>query len=299
MSKRTTIALDAGHGMNTRGKRCLKRIDKNETREWYLNDRIADKVQAMLEPYECTVIRTDDTTGKKDIGLSNRVKAANNAKADIFVSIHHNAGINGGSGGGTVVYYYSRTPVRQEQAQRLYSSIVIRTGLVGNRSQKVINNGFYVIKHTNMPAFLIENGFMDSRTDTPKILTVAHAEKTAQGIVAFLAKELSLKKIKNYISDSVSSVVIYGGLDYSPVFDAAYYAGRYKDLKSEYGDDAKGLFTHFIAHGMKEGRQAIDTFNVQAYRARYPDLQKAFGNNLPRYYQHYIQLGIAEQRKAL
>ena len=50
---------------------------------------------------------------------------------------------------------------------------------------------------------------------------------------------------------------------------------------------------------MSEGRQAIDTFNVQIYRARYPDLQKAFGENLPLYYQHYIRFGIAEKRRGL
>ena len=38
------IALDAGHGMGTAGKRCLKSIDPNQTREWFLNDRIADMV---------------------------------------------------------------------------------------------------------------------------------------------------------------------------------------------------------------------------------------------------------------
>ena len=93
--------------------------------------------------------------------------------------------------------------------------------------------------------------------------------------------------------------IIYGGLDYSPVFCAEYYSDRYRDLKVAYGNNVAALFTHFISHGMREGRQAIDTFNVQAYRARYADLQKEFGDNLPCYYQHYIQFGIHERRNAL
>lgn len=95
------------------------------------------------------------------------------------------------------------------------------------------------------------------------------------------------------------TLTVYGGLDYAPVFDAAYYADRYKDLKAAYGDNAAALFTHFITHGMREGRQAIDTFNMQVYRSRYPDLQKAFGENLPLYYQHYVQHGRDEKRIAL
>lgn len=189
------IALDAGHGMKTAGKRCLKSLDPNETREWYLNDRIMDKVESTLKAqYDCTVIRVDDTTGVKDISLSARVKAANNAKADVYLSMHHNAGLAGRSGGGTVVYYYSSAKERQAQAQALYDSIVAHTGLAGNRSQHVIKKGFYVIKNTTMPAFLVENGFMDSPTDVPIILSEDHACKTAEGVIKFLEKNFSVKK---------------------------------------------------------------------------------------------------------
>lgn len=188
------IALDAGHGYNTAGKRCMKKLDANQTREWYLNDRIMDKVQVLLEKYDCKVLRTDDTTGAKDISLSARVKTANNAKADVFISMHHNAGINGGSGGGTKIYWYSSKAVRKEQAQSLYDIIVAKTGLVGNRSTKVSKNGFYVVKKTTMPAFLVENGFMDSKVDVPIILSEAHADKTAEALVEFLVKEFGLKK---------------------------------------------------------------------------------------------------------
>lgn len=193
MSKRPIIALDAGHGLHTPGKRCLKAIDPYETREWILNARVANLTQALLSVYDCTVIRVDDTTGARDISLAARVKAANDAGADIYIAPHHNAGINGGIGGGTVIYYCSSNDERREQAMHLYDAITARTGLIGNRSSKVIKRGFYVIKHTTMPAFLIENGFMDSRTDTPIILTRAHAERTAQGIVDFLVAELDLR----------------------------------------------------------------------------------------------------------
>lgn len=192
MSKRPIIALDAGHGLKTVGKRCMRSIDPGETREWWLNDRIADQVQELLAAYDCTIIRVDDTTGARDIPLASRVKTANSARADMYISIHHNAGIKGGTGGGTVVYYYSSAAARPLQAQRLYNAVTARTGLLGNRSSKVIKNGFYVIKHTTMPALLIENGFMDSQVDTPIILTPAHATRTAQGIVDFLVSELQL-----------------------------------------------------------------------------------------------------------
>ena len=116
--------------------------------------------------------------------------------ADVFISIHHNAGINGKSGGGTQVYYYSSDSKRKGQAQALYDAIVKRTGLVGNRSSKVVKKAFTVIANTKMPAFLLENGFMDSTKDTPVILTEAHADRTAQGILDFLVEEFGLEKRK-------------------------------------------------------------------------------------------------------
>ena len=188
------IALDAGHSLVTAGKRCMKKLDPKETREWTLNSRIANKLQKLLESYNCEILRVDDTTGAKDISLADRVKKANNWGADIYISIHHNAGVNGGAGGGTVVFYYSDKAERATQANSLYNYLVGLTELKGNRAQKVIKKGFYVIKNTKMPSFLIENGFMDSSTDVPIILTEKHADMSAQGLLNFLVKELKLVK---------------------------------------------------------------------------------------------------------
>ena len=46
------LALSAGHGYNTLGKRCLKKLDPKQTREWTLNSRICNKIQEKLSEYE-------------------------------------------------------------------------------------------------------------------------------------------------------------------------------------------------------------------------------------------------------
>ncbi len=209
MSKKI-IALDAGHGMCTAGKRCLKSIDPLQTREWYLNDRITDMVEAELTvAYDCAVFRVDDTTGAKDISLSARVKAANNAGAVFYMCTHHNAGLYGRPGGGVSVHYNKfGKPDRAQMAQRLYNAVVAQNQLVGNRSKKIVAANLYVLRNTNMPALLLENGFMDSPTDTPIILTQAHAQKTAEGIVNFLVTELKLeKKIVRPVEDITDKAV--------------------------------------------------------------------------------------------
>lgn len=192
------IAIDAGHYLGTPGKRCLKAIDPGETREWTLNGRVADKVEERLTAYDCQTMRVDDPTGQREIALFDRVLIANQAGADVYLSIHHNAGIKGGSGGGIVVYVCPGVGEDTTSLQRaVYEHTVASTGLRGNRSNPLGVADFYVLKYTTMPAVLGEFGFMDSTTDTPIILTEEYADQLADGIVAALVKVYELKEVDN------------------------------------------------------------------------------------------------------
>lgn len=197
------IALDAGHGLNTPGKRCLKSIDKNETREWFLNDRICDKVEKMLASYEgYSLIRVDDTTGKTDVALANRVKKANNFGADIYLSVHHNAGINGGSGGGIMSIIYTKASEASAKYQEIiYDELIKETKLKGNRTDPMPKQDLYVCRHTTMPAVLVELGFMDSTTDVPIILTETFADAVAEALVNSLVKIGKLTKKQSGFTD--------------------------------------------------------------------------------------------------
>ena len=184
------IAVDAGHGLHTKGKRCLKKLDPNQTREWTLNSRIASQVITHLERCGAECLRLDDASGKQDIPLSGRVATANAAKADYCVSIHHNAGINGGTGGGAVVYVYSgRHSDRADKLREsVYGGLIDAVGSFGNRSKPLASANLYLLGKTDMPAVLVEVGFMDSATDVPLILDEAWAEKAAEGIARGIAR---------------------------------------------------------------------------------------------------------------
>ena len=97
---------------------------------------------------------------------------------------------------------------------------------------------------------------------------------------------------------NASYTTIYQGVDYKNVFDAKYYADKYPDLKRIYGYNEMALFKHFISHGMKEGRQASESFNVSVYREKNEDLHRAYGMDLARYYKHYVLFGKNEGRIA-
>lgn len=189
------ICLDAGHGLHTAGKRCLKALDPSETREWVLNSRTAEHVTALLKEYDCEIIRTDDPSGETDISLTKRCAKANEAKADYFVSIHHNAGINGGKGGGIVVFAAQKASEKSYVLQRaIYDAVIAKTGLRGNRAIPLAKANFTVLTDTKMPAVLGEFGFMDSQSDVPVILTDAFSRQCAQGIAEALVSVAGLSK---------------------------------------------------------------------------------------------------------
>lgn len=196
---------DGGHGLYTYGKRCMKSLDPNETREWILNNRVIEELEDRLDEYEDIVyIRLDDPTGKRDVPLSERVKKANALYKEytdkgyvvIILSIHHNAGIYGRVGGGIVTFTDNRRASdRSRQIRdRVYDAVLETTKLKGNRSNPKTVTALYILHNTDMPGCLSELGFMDSPTDVPIILSKAHAEKCADGFVNFLVKDYNLKK---------------------------------------------------------------------------------------------------------
>lgn len=193
------IALDAGHGINTAGKRCLKSIDPKETREWFLNNRICDYIESYLKDYEgYELLRLDDSDdGKIDVPLRTRTDKANKWGADFYLSIHHNAGVNGGKGGGIVAFTHpnsSKESVVWRDA--IYDTLIEHTGLKGNRSTPKATSNLFVLRETKMPAVLVELGFMDSTTDVPIILTDKFAQQCARAIVEILVEKGKLTKKK-------------------------------------------------------------------------------------------------------
>ena len=190
------LALNAGHGINTSGKRCDSRFDKNQTREWWLNDRICDKIEQKLKAYDgYSLIRLDDTTGKTDVALKTRTDNANKFGADFYLSIHHNAGVSGGSGGGVVAYTYTKVnEVTKAWQKELYNAIIKHTGLKGNRANPLASSNLHECRESKMPCVLVECGFMDSKTDVPIILTEDFADKVATACVEVIVAKGKLTK---------------------------------------------------------------------------------------------------------
>lgn len=247
------IAIDAGHYKYTAGRRCPKELDPKETREWELNRRVAEALEELLGAYDCEVIRVDDRTGETLASLSDRVKAANAWPADVYLSIHHNAGINGGTGGGCVVYTAPGAQAKSKALQKAaYSAVVGLTGLKGNRANPMPEGDLYVLARTTMPAILIECGFMDSQTDVPVILGETFAPLVAEGLLTGLVQVFGLTAKKEERQRMKYSKSANGHVVEAPVKDMELLLVD-KAKKSAHGGNYcnAGFFGNYAEQGEK------------------------------------------------
>jgi len=181
------LAIDDGHGAKTSGKRTPKYEDGSYIPENDFNSRCAEFLrQAAIR---CGITPVMCAPGDADHSLPNRVAVANNAKADVFVSIHYNAGDDqwGGNAGGVETWYY-RTSSTGPRLAALIQKELVKGTEQENRGIKA--GGFYVTRKTAMPAVLVECGFMDYRPEADLMLKEFFQKETAEdicrGVCAFL-----------------------------------------------------------------------------------------------------------------
>lgn len=178
-----TVVLDPGHGGKDSGAiGATGSYEKNNTLPTALY--VADLLRQAGAKVVLT--RSSDSapsgtayTELKD--LQTRVEIANQNKADIYVSIHNDSFSNPEAGG--VSTYISADNPETEKAKALATAVqkeVIKQ--VGLQDRKVKSANFYVIKNTNMPAILIELGFMSNPTEEKLVATIDFQKKAAMGI---------------------------------------------------------------------------------------------------------------------
>lgn len=298
------VVLDPGHDGTHGGS------PANGFVEAQLNLKIAQYCKAELEEYRgVTVYMTRDSSscpsggGDNGLCIQRRADIARNMGANLFVSLHNNYS-DSPSASGAEVWYPNQNynPWTSQVGGSAASKILEQLTSLGlhNRGTQIRNaqidkypdgsaaDWYGVIRHCKeygIPGIIVEHAFMSNSSDAAN----------------FLSNDEGLKKLG--VADATGIAQYYGlkketPVDYSAVFDAAYYANRYPDLKAAFGNDESALLQHFIQYGMAEGRQGSSQFDVYSYKNLYPDLRAAFGNNLKSYYMHYISSGKSEGRKA-
>ena len=170
-SENVTVVIDAGHGGHDRGGIPGQRIaEKDMTLD------VAQRLRNVLAASGYRVVMTRDSD--VFVPLATRVAIANSYRNAIFVCVHFNA-TNRMGAGGIETYFYSRDSLPLASAVHYY---VVGGAPSANRG--VRRRGYYVLRKTNIPAVLVECGFLTNPTEGAYAQTASYRQKLAEEIAA-------------------------------------------------------------------------------------------------------------------
>lgn len=189
-NKGHVVMLDPGHGGYDPGA-----ITSQGVYEKSINLQIAQKVKEMLEPSGIQVVLTRDEdidyapdqvrgrNTKKQIDLNRRIAMANQAKADVFVSLHVNATATGQNSGAETFYHY-----KSESGKRLAALIQQELIKISGMNRRIAKPGdFYIINNTSMPAVIVEMGYLSSKKEQKKLQQSWYQEQLSRAIAKGIA----------------------------------------------------------------------------------------------------------------
>ena len=161
--KNKIITLDAGHGGSDSGA-----IGPTGYSEKEATLAITQNVADILSNSGAKILMTRDSdvdvygvNASAINELQARVNVGNNSNSDLFISIHCNAFTNP-SANGTQTFYYDGSYQGKKLATLIQKEMIEVNNL---RDRGISTCNFYVVKHSAMPAVLIETAFITNPTE--------------------------------------------------------------------------------------------------------------------------------------
>lgn len=134
----------------------------------------------LSRPTPETVLGTNNSTS-----LVERVNQANSWGADIFISLHNNAAENPRATGNEALVYGPGSTVAIALGENILEQLTLTTGL---RNRGIVYRpGLYVLKETEMPAVLVEMGFISNPDDADLLVNSPYLFSTGiyRGILIY------------------------------------------------------------------------------------------------------------------
>ena len=178
------IVLDPGHGGPDPGA-----VGRTGLKEKDLVLEIAFRLRRLLGRAGAYVVMTRETDrdfggeeatllARKRRDLAYRVGLANRLKADVYLSIHANS-IADPRWAGAQVFYCPGRPLARELAASLQAAL---TAHLGPNYRLAKPAEYRVLVETQMPAVVVEVGFLSNPAEEALLATSAYREKIAEAL---------------------------------------------------------------------------------------------------------------------
>ena len=227
------ICIDPGHGgydPGAVGPSGLKEKDITLA----VSLLLAEKLRAAGQ--DVTLTRTGDIASwTSNTDLLKRCSLANQGGADVFISVHCNSAANPAATG-TETYHHASSADGKRLARAVQGELVSALGLP---DRGVKTAGFYVLRHTSMPAILVELAFICNPKEEALLAAPGFQAKAAQaiakgigltyGFAAAPAKQApptDPNTVTIKTGGKTFAGVLIGDTTYAPVRDVAEALGR-------------------------------------------------------------------------
>ena len=185
--KMPRVYLDAGHGIDTAGKRS----PDSSLLEYEFNRDVANRIEDILIRHDIEVMSCYSDT---DTPLTQRCQMANMFNADYFVSIHANADKEyWTSASGWEIYVVSKGGKAEELAKKIHKY----SQELGLKDRGIKTANFTVLKDTTMPAVLIEHGFYTNKEECEKLKSDSFRQKCAEADAKGILEQLGINYVPN------------------------------------------------------------------------------------------------------
>ncbi|MDE7253552.1 MAG: N-acetylmuramoyl-L-alanine amidase [Acetatifactor sp.] len=262
------VALDPGHGGEDEGCSRQKVLEKD------VNLQIAKAVESRLVEMGYQVMFTRD--GDTSLTLDQRVELANAAGADAYISIHQNACEEQSSDISGIETWYNEEKGEQGSkrlAQLVHNDVILYTEA---RDRKVIaDDTLRVIRETNMPACLVETGFLSNGKEREKLCSEEYQERIAEGIVSgidlyFFPKTMYLTFDDGPTAENTD--VVLDILKEHNIKATFFLVGesveRYPEVAKRIAQEGHTIGIHCYNHDYKKLYQSVDSYVADFEKAR-------------------------------
>lgn len=186
------VAIDPGHGGSDVGSQA-KRDGTLIMNEKDLNIDVALRLNAMLEAsgVRTYMLRKDDSS----INIYDRPVLANEAKADLYISVHNNSFPQNPNANGVEVFYNAKEReveygiYSKDLAQIAQKELVKALGITDRGAKN--GSAYIVLNRTEMPAIIIEGAFLSNEGDLQFMLTDSFREKYAYAAAKAIIQTLN------------------------------------------------------------------------------------------------------------
>lgn len=191
-----TVIIDAGHGGFDGGAVVGEIFEKD------INLAIANALSDMLKLSGIRVIntRTDDTSTESDASLSianrkrsdlrNRLYLANGTPEAILISIHQNK-FSSPSAKGAQIFYGNKSDKSALIAESIRKNIVSLIQSENKRALKKATKDVFLLYNSEIPAVIVECGFMSNEAELKKLLNKDYQSKMAFAIFCGILEYIS------------------------------------------------------------------------------------------------------------